>query len=40
MAREIKVQQKLNHPNILPILDHDPALRWYVTGVDALRWTL
>src|ERR1700722_1634365 len=32
MAREIKVQQKLEHPNILPILDHDPALGWYATS--------
>lgn len=32
MAQEIKVQQQLDHPNILPILDYDREhLEWHVT---------
>lgn len=29
IKREIDAQKELAHPNIMPILDHDPAYRWY-----------
>jgi serine/threonine protein kinase len=28
--REIEVQRKLDHPNIMPIVDVDPAFEWFV----------
>jgi|ERR1035437_5027247 serine/threonine-protein kinase len=31
MRREIAIQRKLKHPNILPILDHDAERGWYAT---------
>lgn len=27
--REIEVQRKLDHPNIMPILEHDPLFEWF-----------
>ncbi|MEU7751446.1 serine/threonine-protein kinase [Micromonospora sp. NPDC049171] len=29
IKREIDAQKELAHPNIMPILDHDPGYRWY-----------
>nr|WP_237552567.1 serine/threonine-protein kinase [Streptomyces sp. SID5789] len=29
IRREIQDQRKLAHPNIMPILDHDPGYHWY-----------
>lgn len=33
MKREIQVQVSLSHRHIMPILDHDPAYRWFAMPI-------
>jgi serine/threonine-protein kinase len=40
LRREISVQQVLNHPNLMPVLDADPGEGWYTMplAIGSLRW--